>query len=43
MLSGNLKIYIFPDFSCTHGRLYVFGRYAPKALVRLVSLISKIA
>ena len=33
MLSGNLKKLFFPDFSCMHGRMCVYGRYAPAMLV----------
>ena len=27
------KKILFPDFSCTHGRMSVYGRYAPAMLV----------
>ena len=34
MLSGNVKkVFFFPGFSCTHGRMCVYGRYAPAMLV----------
>ena len=33
MLSGNLQKVFFPDFSCTHGRMCAYGRYAPAMLV----------
>ena len=33
MLSGKFKKVFFPDFSCTHGRMCVYGRYAPAVLV----------
>ena len=33
MLSGNFKKVLFPDLSCTNGRMYVYGRYAPAMLV----------
>ena len=33
MLSGNLKKVFLPDFSCTHGRMCVYGRYAPAIVV----------
>ena len=29
MLSRNKKMYIFPDFSCMHGRMCEYGRQAP--------------
>ena len=33
MLSGNSKKFLFPDFSCTHGRMCAYGRYAPTVLL----------
>ena len=33
MLSGNFKKVFFPDFGSTHGRMCVYGRYAPAVLV----------
>ena len=43
-LSGNLKKSLFfSDFSCTHGRMCVYGRYAPAMLViiKLSTIYSK--
>ena len=33
MLSENLKILFFPNFSCTHGRMCAYGCCAPAMLV----------
>ena len=43
MLSGNLKKVFFPDFSCKHGRMCVYGRYDPAMLViiKLSTIYSK--
>ena len=37
MLSGNFKKVFFSDFSCTHGRMCVYGHYAPAVLVIIKS------
>ena len=37
ILSGNKKVF-FPDFSCTHGRMCVYGRqYAPVSNLWLIA------
>ena len=43
MLSRNFKKVFFPDFSCTHGRMCGYGRYAPAMLViiKLSTIYSK--
>ena len=43
MLSGNFKKVFFPDFGSMHGRMCVYGRYAPAMLViiKLSTIYSK--
>ena len=38
-----MKIIYFPDFSCTHGCMWVYGRYAPDPVVLVPSFAVSIA
>jgi len=34
MLSGNLKQFFFPDFTCTHGRMCEYGYCTTSILIK---------